>query len=355
LSASHSPPTPRWSAEQARAWHDRMPWLVGANYVPHTAINQLEMWQAETFDPETIDRELEWAGGLGFNSMRVFLHNLLWDQDAAGFLRRMEQFLGIAEKHGIGAMFVLFDSVWDPHPRLGPQRAPHPHRHNSGWVQAPGAEVLANVARHDALRDYVVGVIGHFRDDARVHVWDLWNEPDNPVGQYADVELPDKEAAVLPLLRKSFAWAREASPSQPLTAGLWRDWQGRQWSDLRPMYRVQLEESDVISFHSYAPLEDVNRDLQELQKLGRPILCTEYMARTTGSTFDPVMGLLKEHRVGAYNWGFVAGKSQTHYPWDSWDKTYSKEPDTWFHDILRPNGEPYDQAEVDFIRSINKR
>src|SRR3712207_2356557 len=133
-------PAGRWSEERANAWHQKAGWLVGANYAPGYAINQLEMWQADTFDPAAIDRELQWAEDLGFNSMRVFLHHLLWEQDKEGFLKRMDQFLEISDKHKIGVMFVLFDSVWDPNPKLGKQREPQKGLHNSGWVQSPGKE-----------------------------------------------------------------------------------------------------------------------------------------------------------------------------------------------------------------------
>ena len=145
-------PRPKWSPEQANAWYAKQPWLVGGNYTPRTAINQLEMWQAETWDPKTIDQELGWARTLGFTSMRVFLHDLAWKNDRRGFLRRMEQFLDIAEKHDIGVMFVLFDSVWDPYPKAGKQREPSPHRHNSGWVQSPGQDILKDAAKQDELR-----------------------------------------------------------------------------------------------------------------------------------------------------------------------------------------------------------
>src|SRR5687767_15506807 len=96
----------RWPAQQANAWYAKQPWLVGANFGPSTAINQLEMFQADTFDLETIDRELGWAKDLGFTSMRVFLHHLLWEQDSEGFLERLDQFLEVAEKHEIGVMIV---------------------------------------------------------------------------------------------------------------------------------------------------------------------------------------------------------------------------------------------------------
>src|SRR5215213_6658052 len=151
LLAPPAPAAERWSEEKANQWYAGMPWLVGCNFSPSTAINQLEMWQADTFDLPTIDRELGWAEGLGFTSVRVFLHHLLWEQDREGFLKRMDRFLGIAERHQIGVMFVLFDSVWDPHPRLGPQRPPRPHLHNSGWLQSPGYEILRDPRRHDEL------------------------------------------------------------------------------------------------------------------------------------------------------------------------------------------------------------
>ena len=132
----------QWTPTEAQAWQSSQPWLVGCNFMPSTAINQLEMWQTDTWDPATIDRELGWAANLGFTSIRVFLHDLLWQQDKKGFLERMDQFLALAAKHRIGVMFVLFDGVWDPFPKLGKQREPRPHVHNSGWVQSPGAKDL---------------------------------------------------------------------------------------------------------------------------------------------------------------------------------------------------------------------
>ncbi len=344
-----------WPPERARAWAREHPWLVGCNYIPSTAINQLEMWQAETFDPATIDRELGWAEGLGFNSIRVFLHDLLWEQDAPGFLARMDRFLAIADRHRIGVVFVLFDAVWDPAPQLGRQRAPKPGLHNSGWVQSPGARVLADPARHDALKPYVAGVVGRFRADRRIHAWDLFNEPDNPNrSSYGRLEPAGKPELALALLRKTFAWARDAGPAQPLTAGVWQG-QLTDPDKLSPINRYMLTQSDVISFHNYRPLDQMKRDVEALERYGRPLLCTEYMARPAGSTFDPILPYLKEQRVGAYNWGFVAGKSQTIYPWDSWQKPYAAEPPVWFHDIFRPDGTPYSAAEVAFIRRVTGR
>jgi Glycosyl hydrolase family 10 len=340
-----------WPVEKAQAWSKERGWLVGANYTPATAINQLEMWQADTFDPKTIDKELGWAQELGFNSIRVFLHHLLWEQDPKGLLERMETFLTIADKHGIGVMFVPFDSVWDPNPKLGKQREPKKGLHNSGWVQSPGVEVLKDPAKVEKLKGYVQGVIGHFRNDKRIHAWDLINEPDNRNGSsYGQLEPENKAELALNLLKKTFAWAREVEPTQPLTSGVWiGDWSE---SKLAPVHAYQLEQSDVITFHSYDPLDKLKDRIASLRRYGRPMLCTEYMARPNGSTFDPMMGYLKEQGVGAYCWGFVAGKSNTIYPWDSWKKPYDAEPKVWFHDIFRVDGTPFDPAEVAYIKKV---
>ena len=349
-----APQSRLWTPAEAQAWQSSQPWLVGCNFMPSTAINHLEMWQTDTWDPATIDRELGWAANLGFTSIRVFLHDLLWQQDKKGFLERMDQFLALAAKHRIGVMFVLFDGVWDPFPKLGKQREPRPHVHNSGWVQSPGAEVLRDPVRQDALRDYVQGVVGHFRNDRRVQVWDVFNEPDNPVPQYQDVELKNKADVALALLKKAYAWAREVRPAQPLTSGVWIG----NWPDpakLTPMEQFQLEGSDVISFHCYGNLEETRKCVQHLRRYHRPILCTEYMARPNGSRFDPILAYFQQEDVGAYNWGFVNGKTQTIYPWDSWKREYHAEPSVWFHDIFRADGSPYDLAEVEYIKAITSR
>jgi hypothetical protein len=345
----------RWSPEQAKAWHDKTPWLVGSNFIPSTAINELEMWQADSFDLPTIDRELGYAEKIGFNSMRVFLHNIPFEQDSEGYLKRLDQFLETANKHHIGVMFVLFDSCWDPHPMPGKQRDPKTGVHNSGWVQCPGADVLADPAKQAKLEPYVKGVVGRFKDDPRVHLWDVWNEPDNlNDSSYGSRNLkqepPDKLTRTLPMLKKAFEWAREANPSQPLSSGVWH---GEFSEDkITEIARVQLEMSDVTTFHAYDPLDKTKARVESLRRFGRPLICTEYMARPTGSTFEAILPYFKQEKIGAYNWGFVAGKSNTIYAWDTWQKAASAEPKIWFHDIFRPDGTPFDQKEVDLIRSL---
>jgi hypothetical protein len=343
----------RWSESQANDWYAHQPWLVGSNYIPATAINELEMWQAETFDPQRIDLELGWAEAIGLNTMRVFLHDLPWEQDARGYQSRIDAFLSIAEKHHIKILFVLFDSCWDPNPHLGKQRDPRPGVHNSGWVQSPGAAALKDPAQVSRLEAYVKGVVGAFANDSRVLAWDVWNEPDNTnQGSYDKEELPDKGQLVLALLPRVFEWAREAGATQPLTSGLWEgDWSSVE--RLGAVQKIQLEQSDVLSFHNYGKPGDFRKRVRELQKYHRPILCTEYMARPQGSTFQGILPTAKKYRVAAINWGLVAGKTQTYLPWDSWKKPYiERPPKRWFHEIFRTDGTPYSEKEVAFIRRI---
>lgn len=345
--------TARWDEEKAQAWYRHEPWLVGSNYIPATAINELEMWQADTFDPKRIDLELGWAQGLGMNTMRVFLHDLPWQQDAAGFAGRIDTFLTISSKHRIKPLFVLFDSCWNPTPKLGKQPAPTPGVHNSGWVQAPGGPALSDPSQRPRLEAYVKGVVGRFKDDQRILGWDVWNEPDNVnTSSYGKGEPRDKKELVLALLPDVFRWAREAGASQPLTSGVW---EGNWSSDdkLSPMAKVQLHDSDIVSFHSYDGPAEFEKRIQWLERFHRPILCTEYMARGNGSTFQGSLPIAKKYRVGAINWGLVAGKTQTYLPWDSWRHPYTdREPAIWFHEVFRTDGTPYKEDEVKLIREL---
>lgn len=351
LSAQTKP----WTPEAARKWYAAQPWLVGSNYIPANAINQLEMWQADSFDPQRIDLELGWAEGLGMNTMRVFLHDLAWQQDPDGLRKRLDQFLAIAAKHKIRPMLVLFDSCWDPHPKTGKQHAPTPGVHNSGWLQSPGADALQDPAQYARLERYVKGVVGAFARDRRVLAWDIWNEPDNMNNSsYGKQEPPNKAALVLPLMKQAFGWARTAGATQPLTSGVWQgDWSAPE--KLSPMAAAQIELSDVISFHNYDDASTFEKHVHWLERYGRPLLCTEYMARGNGSTFAGTLPVAKRLHVAAINWGFVAGKTQTNLPWDSWAKPYvGREPAIWFHEIFYEDGKPYKQDEVDLIRSLTK-
>lgn len=323
----------RWTEQRAQVWFDKQPWLAGTNFIPSTAINQLEMWQAESFDSVSINRELGYAERLGMNVMRVFLHNLLWESDAQGFRTRIDQFLRIADRHNIKIMFVLFDSCWSDEFALGKQPTPKPGVHNSGWVRAPGTKRLTDSLSWSGLERYTKGVISAFANDSRVLAWDLYNEPTN--SGYGD--------AVLPLLTKTFQWARAAKPSQPITVG--------RWDGHRKVNALIFANSDIITFHNYEEADKLEKTIQDLQAMNRPLLCTEYMARTRNSTFEACLPVLKKYRVGAINWGFVKGKTNTIYAWDA-PVPSGQEPKVWFHDILRPDSSAYNSREVAVIRQL---
>jgi hypothetical protein len=343
----------RWSEQRAREWYQRQPWLVGSNYAPAYAINQLEMWQADSFDPKRIDTELGWAESVGMNTMRVFLHDLLWRQDPEGFKRRLDEFLRIAQRHRIRPMLVLFDSVWDPDPKSGKQRAPKPGVHNSGWVQGPGRAALQDPSQQARLEAYVKGVVGAFAKDERVLAWDIWNEPDNTNGgSYGELEPKNKIELVLALLPKAFAWAREAGATQPLTTGVWKgDWSSPE--KMTEMDRTQIELSDIVSFHNYDSPTELERRINWLARYNRPLVCTEYMARGNGSFFMGSLPVFKKYNIAAINWGLVQGKTQTHLPWDSWQRPYTdREPTIWFHEVFRTDGTPYIPEEAEYIRRM---
>ncbi|OBU67926.1 1,4-beta-xylanase [Stenotrophomonas maltophilia] len=353
---AHATDAARWSPAEADAWYSRQPWLVGANYATSNAINPLEMFQAETFDPETIDRELRWAHEqFGMNTMRVYLHDLLWKQDPQGLLKRIDTFLSIAEKNGIRPMLVLFDSCWDPDPVLGPQRRPIPGVHNSGWVQSPGRHMLVDRSNDAHFQAYVEGVVGAFANDRRVLAWDLWNEPDNPGGgNYMDKQLKGEQERVAELLPKIFDWARAKKPVQPLTSGVWI---GDDWSPgaatLTAIQRTQLERSDVLTFHNYEQPEAFVARVGQLRKHGRPLICTEWLARGAGSNVDTILPIARRENIGMINWGLVDGAIQTRFPWDSWQRPYTMEaPTVWFHDLLKADGTPYRAREAELFRRL---
>ncbi len=344
----------RWSESKAQAWYDQQPWLVGANFIPSDAINQFEMFQAATFDPALDNKELGLAESIGMNTVRVFLQDQLWLSDPKGTQQRLDQFLTIAARHHIRPLLVLFDSCWETNPHPGPQHPPIPGVHNSGWVQSPGKERLLDPAVEPQLKAYVQGVVGAFASDQRILGWDIWNEPDNKGGDVKE-DVAAKVQRVDELLPKAFTWARAMHPVQPLTSGVWTgDWSHPDQESTTT--KIQLAESDVISFHNYDWPEIFEARIRELEPLHRPLICTEYMARGNGSTFDTILPIAKEHHVAAMNWGLVAGKTQTYLPWDSWQRPYVElQPTVWFHEVFKQDDTPYRQREVDLMRQLTGR
>jgi hypothetical protein len=347
----------RWSEQRANEWYRQQPWLMGADYLPATAINQLEMFQAESFDESTLRKELELAQRIGFNTLRVYLHDLLWQQDASGFKKRLDTFLSICSAHGIKPVLVFFDSCWDPYPKTGQQRAPQKGLHNSGWVQSPGAAVLRDPAQHVQLENYVRDVVKTFQNDPRILCWDVWNEPDNTNdNSYRQQELPNKVAIVNQLLPHVFRWVREEKPQQPVTAGLWTWWRWSWHPDsvhrTSETEKIILNNSDIITFHHYGKPTDFETLVQHLKRYNRPLICTEYLARGEGNTPITILPIAKKYHIGMINWGFVDGKEQTKFPWDSWEKRYEAEPALWHHVLFRADLTPYKPEEIALIKKL---
>ena len=330
-----SVPAKIWSPEKANAWYKEHKWITGANYIPANAINQLEMWQAETFDPVTIARELSWAQNIGFNTMRVFLHHVAWEVDPEGFKKRMNDYLAISEKHGIKTMFVFFDDCWNKEPKAGTQPVPKPGIHNSGWMQDPGQKESYDSTGFPKLEKYVTDVLTAFGKDKRILLWDLYNEPGNN----------GKRDSSYQLVTKVFQWARTVNPDQPLSVGLWS------W-DFEKLNAFQLNNSDLITYHNYEEAPWHRRVIELLKSTDRPLICTEYMARTRNSRFSNILPLLKEKNVGAINWGFVEGKTNTIYAWDA-PIPDGGQPIEWFHDIFKRDGTAYREDEINLIKKLN--
>ena len=347
----------RWSKQQAKDWYLDQPWLVGCNFLPSTAINQLEMFQQDTYDRQTIEREIKWARSLGFNSLRIYLHDLLWCEDPKGFCGRLDDLLNICDKHFIRPILVLFDDCHRPYPKLGKQPLPVSGVHNSGWKQSPGVELVHAIQADTAceevirLKEFVQGVLTEFAEDQRILMWDIYNEP----GQFGVGEQS------LTLLKRTWEWAHEVRPSQPLTSCL----DGSVGEEIINLNKVN---SDVITFHCYEGVK-LEQIIKTLLELDRPVICTEYMAREFGTTFEFSLPIFKNYRVGCYNWGLVAGKSQTHFGWSTIANLQKlkkdgkflnpgdpiPEPEKWFHDIFRVDGSAYDEDEVSFIKMITKQ
>lgn len=327
-----------WPAQKANDWYAQQGWLKGCNFQPSTAINQLEMFQPETFDTATINKELGWAEELGFNVMRVYLHHLLWTSDKDGFKKRLNTYLDISTRHGIKTLFVFFDDCWNDTAWVGKQPDPKPGIHNSGWVRDPGTMIYTHPDTMKVLEAYVKDVMTTFRNDKRIVLWDLYNEPGNN----------EQFEKSFPLLRKVFEWARSVAPSQPVSAGLWNN-----DANFQNLNRFQIDNSDVITYHNYNFTDHHRNAIDTLRRFGRPLICTEYMARRNASIFQVIMPMLKEQNVGAINWGFVSGKTNTIFAWDT-PIPGGNEPLLWFHDIYRKDKTPFSKYEVEFIKSISK-
>lgn len=325
----------RWTAERIKRWYDAQPWIVGCNYVPTYAINQIEMWQKLTFNPEMIDSELALAESIGFNTIRVFAHDLVWSSERESYFANIGQFLDICEKHGLRVIFNFFTNGGREPSVMGPQPEPIPDWHNGQWRQTPGVEKVMNrPERWNSVEGYVKETIEKFADDKRILFWDIFNEP-------ANIKVND----ITGFVRLAFSWARSVNPPQPMTSAFLR-------CDLTPLNAFLAENSDLLSFHCYRPKEEFEKVIQTLQKFNRPIVCKEWLARPLGCTVEDCLPLMKENRVGAVNWGLIPGKLQTNLPWKNVLDKHPEYRKTWLHDLFDENHRPYSESEIELIKKL---
>ena len=348
VSCAQTPkPAERWSAEKANAWYADQPWLVGCVYMPSYAGTSVEIWGRDYFNPEVVDRELALCEELGFNAIRLFLCDLVWQDDPDGFMDRLEQTVALADRHGLRILMTFFTNGGTiKNPYLKPQPEAVPGVHNSVWMASPGRDVVNDPSRWGPIERYEKAVLKRYKDDPRIFAWCLYNEPENTKG-----------FNTLPFLEAVFRWAREVNPSQPLTAPMWATPDARSYvEDISAFICAQ---SDIISFHSYESLEKCRRFVRYAQSFGRPVICSEWMARTRGSDYFSILPLFKEQKIGCFSYGLVNGKQQCHYPWnpvgdDGKPIPFTEEPQVWFHDLYHPDLTPYSEAEIAFIKQTLK-
>lgn len=321
-----------WTSEKANAWYETVKWQVGLNFVPSNAINPTEMWQEETYDEETIRREVGFAASNGYTSMRVFLPFIVWESEGEKFLQRFDTFLSIAAGNGMNVMPVLFDDcAFDDgkDPVLGKQPDPIPGVLNGRWTPCPGFTIADDPTRQADLRAYVHAVVGRYREDPRILIWDLYNEPGNFQRSYK----------ALPLLVNAFRWARECDPVQPLTAAPFL------WDNRDALTRAMAELSDVVSFHTYVSPEATEEFVAFLAEQNKPLFCTEWLNRWEGTnTFFNHLPYFAQKKISCWNWGCVAGKTLTY--------VNVQDPAVWRQDIFHVDGTPFDPAEMELLREM---
>jgi hypothetical protein len=354
----------QWSKEQANDWYQQQGWMCGFNYLPRTAVNWTDIWQAETFDATTIEQELGWAQAAGYTTLRINLPFIVWQHDRDGLIKRIDHFLGIAHKHHLRVMLTLMDdcAFSGDEPYLGPQKAPVPGKHNSQAAGSPGRDKVCDRDCWPEIERYIRDLVRTFRDDKRVLMWDLYNEPGNR-GTFAtgieEVFYDEKlETFALELMENAFVWARDEDPAQPLTVGAWRIGldpdQPVETFFGHPIDQAAFRLSDVISFHAYVGTAKMVRILRYVEQFDRPLMCTEWLARHVGSIFEEQLPLMHACNVVPYQWGLVRGKTQTFLPWPVYMQRRHDYAHLWFHDVFDEHGIPFRKAEMELVAQLSK-
>ncbi len=329
---------PRWSIQKAQEWEKEQPWFCGMNYIPSDAINYTAMWDKTSFNPKLIEKEMALAREIGMNCARVVLQYAVYEEDPKYFVKTFDKFLSICDKYGVKVMPIFFDDCAfgvNTDPVTGVQPEPLEGWYAWAWSPSPGYSMVVDQRQHVKLEKYVKEIMEKFKEDSRIMLWDLYNEPTNTT-------MPDYS---FPLLEKVFTWARQVNPSQPISSGI--------WNENEKLNQFLLNNSDVVTFHIYNNRENTEQWMNRWKQYNRPTICTEWMNRVAKSYLIEILPLFKENNVGSMIWGLVNGKTQTHL---SWGHRPEHLPFTgeWQHDIYHTDFTPYDKNEIDLIRKLTK-
>lgn len=352
----------RWSKERAWEWYRARPWIRGCNFMSSDCANRIDQWQEYGFEErfETTKRELALAAQTGFNSIRIIPEFIVWEREHDGFMERFERYIEAAHENGITCTVVLGNDCMPPKEEalkrmhLGEQKVDwgyHGGRKVSqhGVFGGAGYSLLDEPEYAKKYYAFVQEIVEKYKDDERILIWDVFNEPGN--SQRASMSLGH--------LKKFFEIIRSIDPIQPLTVGIWTS--TRDISKLPEIERFGLENSDIISYHNYATYMENIEIIAQLKKLGRPLVNTEWLARCVGNRVEEMFPLFYIEQIGCYNWGLVAGKYQTFEPWTGMWENYDKDPghcgwdfEKWFHDLYRPSLRPYNPKEIALMKKVCK-
>ena len=350
----------KWSKERAWEWYNNRPWIRGCNYMSASCANRVDQWQSLHFDKylKETEAELKLMRELGYNSVRLILEYVVWEKEHDVFLKNFERYISLCNSYGISCMIVLANDCMPPKtelwkmPSIGEQSYDigyHGGRKHSqhGRHNAPAPHYYLD--ENDSREKYfemVREIVSLYKDDARILMWDLFNEPGNS----------NRRGITMPNLKRMLDEVRKINPSQPLTIGAW--WCGDDRCFNNEIDQFALESSDIITYHNYGKYEEHIQVIKYLKGLGRPIMNTEWLARCTGNTVFENFPLFYLENIGCYNWGFVAGKYQTyepyegHWQWYNDDKHADIDFTKWFHDLYRPSHRPYDPRETELISRL---
>ena len=323
----------RWPEQKIWDWYNRQPWYCGFNYIPGYAINYTAMWDKTSFNPTAIDKELALAEGLGLNCLRAVLQFAVYEDDPKYFLNTLDKFLAICNKHKIKFMPALFDDCvfgLEHDPKVGKQPEPLVGWYAWAWSPSPGHRLVIDSTKHHRIEKYVKAVMTRFKNDDRIFIWDLYNEPTN--GGLGNTSLP--------LLSKVIKWAREVQPVQPITVGV--------WNGNKRLNEMAISGSDIVSFHNYGKKADLVKHISDLKQYNRPLINTEWMNRGAGSVIEDNLTVFFSEKVGCMLWGLVNGKTQTDLPWGH--RPGDPASAVWQHDLYKKDFTPYSQKELGLLK-----